>query len=103
MHNGVNHNTMIKEATKFLAEARDLEESVEDEGVFQYGRLPIPMMVIRNMVPKVSGQVTSVYSNWHWKEGEKRKALHFECATGNDKHVQALVDMAKPWDLVSTF
>ena len=74
MHNGGNHNTIVKEATKFLTEARDLEESVEDEGVFQYGRLPILMMVVRNMVPKVPGQDTSVYSNWHWKEG--RKARH---------------------------
>ena len=61
------------------------------------------MMVICNMVPKVPGQDTSVYSNWHWKEGEKRKALHFECSTGDVKHVQALVDVAKPRDLVSPF
>ena len=86
---------MIKEATKFLTEARDLEESVEDEGVFKYGKLPIPMMVIHNMVPKVPGQDASVYSNWYWKEGGKRKALHFEYSTGDVKHVQALVDVAK--------
>ena len=30
-------------------------------------------------------------------------AGHFECATGNVKHVQALVDVAKRRDLVSLF
>ena len=55
MHNGGNHNTMIKDATTFLTEARDLKESAEDEEMFKHGRLPIPMMAICNMVPKVPG------------------------------------------------
>ena len=70
MHNGGNHNTVIKEAGKFLKEARDLGKREDTEGDFLYGEMEIPMMVIRNMVPKVPGQDTSVYSNWHWKEGE---------------------------------
>ena len=59
------------------------------------------MMVIRNIVPKVPGQDTSQYSNWHWKDTEKRKALHLECASEDMKQVQALADVAKCRDLVS--
>ena len=49
------------------------------------------------------GQDTSQYSNWHWKEAEKRKALHLECASEDMKQVQALADVAKYRYLVKTF
>ena len=103
MHNGGNHNTIIKEAGKFLKEARDLEQKEANEGDFPYGQLKIPMMVICSIVPKVPGQDTSQYSNWHWKETEKRKALHLECASEDMKQVQALADVAKCRNLVKTF
>ena len=61
------------------------------------------MMVIHSIVPKVTGQDTSQYSNWHWKETEKLKALHLECASEDMKQVQALADFAKRHDLVKTF
>ena len=61
MHNRGNHNTIIKEAGKFLKEARDLEKKEANEGEFPYGQLEIPMMVIRSIVPKVPGQDTSQY------------------------------------------
>ena len=77
MHNGGNHNTIIKEAGKFLKEARDLEQKEANKGEFPYGQLEIPMMVIRNIVPKVPGQDTSQYSNWHWKETENAKHFIF--------------------------
>ena len=60
-------------------------------------------MVIHSIVPKVPGQDTSQYSNWHWKETEKRRALHLECASEDMKKVQALADVAKCRDLVKTF
>ena len=63
MHNGGNNNMVIKEAGKFLKEARDLGKREDTEGDFLYGEMEIPMMVIRNMVPKVPGQDTSLYSN----------------------------------------
>ena len=59
MHNGGNHNTVIKEAGKSLKEARDLEQKEANEGEFPYGQLEIPMMVICSIVPKVPGQDTS--------------------------------------------
>ena len=39
IHNRGNHNTMIKEAGKFLKEARDLEQKEGNEGEFPYGQL----------------------------------------------------------------
>ena len=102
MHNGGNHNTIIKEAGKFLKEAKDLEQKEATEGEFPYGQLEITMMVIRRIVPKLQGQDTSQYLNWHWKEAEKRKALHLECASEDMKQVQALADVAKCRDLVKT-
>ena len=62
----------------------------------------IPMMVNRSIVPKVPGQDTSQYLNWLWKEAEKRKELHLECASEDMKQVQALADVAKRRDLVKT-
>ena len=61
------------------------------------------MMVIRSIFTKVPGQDTSQYSNWHWKEAEKRKALHLECASEDMKQVQALADVAKRRDFVKIF
>ena len=103
MLNVRNHNTIIKEAGKFLKVARDIEQKEANEGKFPYGQLEIPMMVICSIVPKVPGQDTSQYSKWHWKETEKRKALHLECASEDMKQVQALADVAKCRDLVKTF
>ena len=37
MHNGGNHNIIIKEAVKFLKEARDLEQKEPNKGEFPYG------------------------------------------------------------------
>ena len=37
MHNGGNHNTIIKEAGKFLKKARDIEQKEANEGEFPYG------------------------------------------------------------------
>ena len=85
IHNRGNHNTIIKEAGQFLKEARDLEQKEANEGEFPYGQLEIAMIVIRNIVPKVPGQDTSQYSNWHWKETEKRKALNLKCASEDMK------------------
>ena len=59
-------------------------------------------MVIRGIVPKVPGQDTSQYSYRHWKEAEKRKALHLECASEDMKQLQTLADVAKCRDLVKT-
>ena len=87
MHIGGNHNTIIKEAEKFLKEVRDLEQKETNKGEFPYGQLKIPMMVIRSIVPNVPGQYTSKYSNWNWKEAEKRKSLHLECASEDMKQV----------------
>ena len=56
MHNGGNHNNVIKEAGKFLKGARELEQKEANDGEFRYGQLEIPMMVIRSIVPKVPGQ-----------------------------------------------
>ena len=39
MHNRGNHNTIIKEAGKFLKEAKDLEQKEANEGQFPYGKL----------------------------------------------------------------
>ena len=60
-------------------------------------------MFIRSIVPKVPGQDTSQYSNWHWKETEKCKTLHLECASEDMKQVQALAGISKCRDLVKTF
>ena len=103
MHNGGNHNTIIKEAGKFLKEARDLEQKEANELEFAYVQLEILMMVIHSIVTKVPGQDTSQYSNWHWKETEKRKALYLECDSEDIKQVQALSDVVKCRDLVKTF
>ena len=90
MHNGGNHNTIIKEAGKFLKEARDIEQKEANEGEFPYGQLVIPVTFIRSIIPKVPGQDMSQYSNWHWKEAGKRNSLHLECAIKDIKQVQAL-------------
>ena len=61
------------------------------------------MMVMRSQVPKIPGLDTTVYANWHWSDGNKRKAFHIECAQSEVKQLQTLFEIAKKMKIVETF
>ena len=73
LRNEGSKKTLLKEMTKFLTERSDLEAKLMSvsENEYKHASTHIPMMVIRTMLPKVSGLDTSVYSNWHWSKAEK--------------------------------
>ena len=52
-------------------------------------------------MPKVSGQDTSMYNDWHWRDANMRKAIHIECAEENVNHLQTLVEIAKRRNLIA--
>ena len=79
--------------------ARNLEKA--DDKDFQYGDKEVPMMTTRLQNPKVPGQDTSVFEDWHWRDKNKRKAIHIECAADLVKHLQRLVEIAKRRNVVA--
>ena len=64
MHNEGNVQAILSELVKILVVARNLEKA--DNKDFQYGDKEVPMMTTRLQNPKVPGQDTSVYEDWHW-------------------------------------
>ena len=101
MHNAGSDRTIIAEATTILTLARNHAENKDDE--FPYAKLPVPMMVMRSQVPKIPGLDTTVYANWHWSDGNTRKAFHIECAQSEVKQLQTLFEIAKKMKIVETF
>jgi hypothetical protein len=105
LHNEGSQRTLIKEMSKFLKEGRDLEAKLAVASGNEYTRAntPIPMMVMRTMMPKVPGLDTTAYANWHWSEAEKRKALHVETSSEDVKTIQEFVTTAKKHQLVNKY
>ena len=49
-------------------------------------------------VPKIPGQDTSQFQEWHWKDANKRKAIHIRCNVEEVGTVQTLLEVAKEKD-----
>ena len=58
-----------------------------------------PESILQRVRPEwrrqVPGQDTSIYDDWHWRDANKRKAIHIERAEENVQHLQTLVEIAK--------
>ena len=50
---------------------------------------------------KVPGQDTSMYDGWHWRDVNKRKAIHIECAEEDANYLQTLVEISKRQNLTA--
>ena len=46
-------------------------------------------------VPKIPGQDTSQFQEWHWKDVNKHKAIHIKCNVDDVSRVQTLLEAAK--------
>ena len=53
-------------------------------------------------MPKIPGLDTSKFSDWHWKDANKRKAIHVVCDVDQVSKVQALFEMAKAQKMSET-
>ena len=58
-------------------------------------------MSTRILMPKVPGQDAFMYDNWHWRDSNKRKAIHIECAEEEVNYLQTLVKIAKRRNLIT--
>jgi hypothetical protein len=58
-------------------------------------------MSTRILMLKVPGQDTSMYDDWHWRDSNKRKAIHIECTEEDVNHLQTLVEIAKRRNLIT--
>ena len=99
LHNKCNKQSIVYELTKILDQAK--KEEKEQDKEFAFADNDIPLMSTRILVPKVPGQDTSIYNDWHWRDTNKRKAIHIECAEENVQHLQTLVEIAKRQNLVA--
>ena len=102
LHDG-STSTLLKEARRFLNEAKKAEEEEAIDGQFQFAGKAVPAMTMRLGVPKIPGLDTSQFNEWDWRDANKRKALHFECAKADVAHVQELVRIAKARNLVELY
>ena len=56
-------------------------------------------MTTRILHHNVSGQDTPMYGDWHWRDTNKRKVIHNECAEEDVNHLQTFVVTAKRQNL----
>ena len=59
------------------------------------GELSVPDISLQIQVPKIPGQDTSQFQEWHWKDANKRKAIHIKCNVDGVSRVQTLLEAAK--------
>ena len=102
LHDG-STSTLLKEARRFLNEATKAEEEEAIDGQFQFAGKAVPAMTMRLGVPKIPGLDTSQFNDWDWRDANKRKALHFECAKADVAHVQELVRIVKARNLAEPY
>ena len=48
-----------------------------------------------DQVPKIPGQDTSQFQEWHWKDANKCKAIHIRFNAENVSTMQTLLEVAK--------
>ena len=99
MHNECNEQSTVRELSRILERARNEEKEHDKE--FSFANNDIPLMSTRILMPKVPGQDTSMYDDWHWRDSNKRKAIHIECAEEDVNHLQTLVEIAKRRNLIA--
>ena len=59
------------------------------------GEVSVPDISLQIQVPKIQGQNTSQFQEWHWKDANKRKAIHIRCNVDEVSTVQTLLEAAK--------
>ena len=74
MHNECNKQAIVSELSKTLELAK--KEEREQDKEFLFANEDIPLMTTRILMPKVPGQDTLIYDDWHWRDANKRKAIH---------------------------
>ena len=99
MHNECNEQSTVRELSRILERARNEEKEHDKE--FSFANNDIPLMSTRILMPKVPGQDTSMYDDWHWRDSNKRKAIHIECVEEDVNHLQTLVEIAKRRNLIA--
>ena len=85
MHHECNEQSTVRELSSILERARNEEK--ENDKEFSFANNGIPFMSTRILMPKVPGQDTSMYEHWHWRDFNKRKAIHIECAEEDVNHL----------------
>ena len=59
------------------------------------GEVSVPDISLQIQVPKIPGQDTSQFQEWHWKDANKRKAIRIRCNVDEVSTVQTLLEAAK--------
>ena len=104
MSNEGNINTIRAEAHRLMKQATKHKKGTEmalgvsdaDAG----GEGTVPAISLQIQVPKIPGQDTSQFQEWHWKDANKRKAIHVRCNAEDVSTVQNLFEVAKAQKMV---
>jgi hypothetical protein len=102
MHNEGNKKVIVSELSKILVVTRDTEKDKDKELAYAGKNTPVIMITSGISNPKVPGQDTPMYNDWHWSDVNKRKAINSECSKEEVKPLHTLVEIAKRRNLVTS-
>ena len=67
--------TILAEFERILAEAKDITEREDADGVMQFVGKEIPRMNVRRLMPNIVGQDTKMFQGWSGRQHEMRKTI----------------------------
>jgi hypothetical protein len=79
--------TIMAEFRSILQEAKAIAETEDPENAGHYSWMGVPDLGLRKLMPKITGQDTSLFQGWSGRQHEMRKTLTIEA---DEKHVEML-------------
>ena len=90
IYNEGNLNGIRAEAVRLMKMAASHEKVVEMD-IDAGEEVLVPDISLQIQVLKIPGQDISKFQDWHWKDANKRKAVHIRCNVEEVGRVQALL------------
>ena len=78
MHNECNKQEVVSELSNILELARNEEREKDKE--FLFTNKDIPLTTSRILMSNMPWQDTLMYDDLHWRDSNRRKVIHIECA-----------------------
>ena len=99
MYNEGNLNTIRAEAHRLMKQVakhkKGTEMTLDTTDADAGGDVNVPAITLSIKVPKIPGLGTSQFKDWHWKDANKRKAIHVMCNVEEVSTVQTLFEVSK--------
>lgn len=87
--------TVMVEFREILEKAKTISENEDQERAMSYMFEEVPMMAMRKLVPKITGQDTLMFQGWSGRQHEMRKTLTVEADESKVEMIPYWVELAK--------